>query len=540
MGIGVCYNVITKNKEKEWITVKKALCLLLVFVILLGIFAGCEKKPDADLDPTEDSTTVPTTMPPASDNTTQPSHSFQISSPDSAGTRVLTITDNRTNNELQTIRLEGHEWFTEEPMYLMDISFDGNRDIVFPYVRSASGLYYKGYVWNNAEGQYVYAPTFESVSNFALYKGKKAVLSYRSADKITTHSMFIYDAEKQDFTIDRSLYWEPAEEEGYLRVTELQYIDGVAQQVCTFITATTDGYLSMDLTDPNIVPYYMEASLWALDTGMWEHVLAGASATVKDPTTADKDKETVEIPEPSAPEKPTDTEFSLITSVDDYFVTKGYTPPNKVGLIQYLFHEPIRNTGKDYPLIIFLHGLGDTVNESTLGTSGPLIQNLIMLENQSEAFSTYTLVPSTPLASEGWWVSWQLDFLKQLIYDLVDNYNIDPKRIYITGISMGGYTTCDLVNQMPPDTFAAAVPLSGSRYMLDPTSLYNTAFRIYHSKNDTVVDVSCSQGLYYQLTVSEHPNVEYIQFDDGNHISPLYSVYYDKSFYDWLFAQRLP
>ena len=252
------------------------------------------------------------------------------------------------------------------------------------------------------------------------------------------------------------------------------------------------------------------------------------------------DKDPADPPESSESEKPADTEFSLITSVDDYFRIKGYTPPNKIGMIQYLFHEPIRNTGESHPLIIFLHGLGDTVNKYSLGTAGPLVHNLIALENLDAKYGTYTLVPSTPLAEEGWWADWQLDFLKQLIHDLVDNYNIDPKRIYITGISMGGYTTCDLVNQMPPDTFAAAVPLSGCRYMLNPASLHNTAFRIYHSKNDTVVNVACSQGLDNQLTMSNHPNAEYIEFAHGNHISPLYDVYYDRAFYDWLFAQRLP
>ncbi len=519
---------------------KKTLSFLLAFVLLLGMLAGCKKEPDVKPDPTEDSTTAPTTTPPASDETAKPYHSFQLSAIDSNGVRLLTITDNATKTKLQTLRLEGHEWFSEEPMYLMDISFDGTPDLVFPYSRPAHGVYFKGYVWNGTENRYVHAPTFEGIPNFALDKEKKLVLSQKTSDTITSHSMYRYDEEKQDFAPERALYWEPAEEKGYLRVAELQYIDGVEQQVCTFTAATADGYLGIDPTDPNIVPYYMEESLWALGTGKWKHVLVGASATDKDPADTEKDEKPTEPPDPSKPEKPTDTEFSLITSVDDYFETKGYTPKGKVGVIQYLFHEPIRSTEESYPLIIFLHGLGDTVNERSLGTAGPLVQNLITLENLDAKYSTYTLVPSTPLASEGWWVDWQLDFLKALIYDLVDNYNIDPKRIYITGISMGGFTTCDLVNQMPPDTFAAAVPLSGCRYMLDPIALYNTAFRIYHSKKDTVVSVSCSQGLDYQLTISNHPNAEYIEFAEGDHISPLRDVYYDRSFYDWLFAQRLP
>lgn len=237
---------------------------------------------------------------------------------------------------------------------------------------------------------------------------------------------------------------------------------------------------------------------------------------------------------------PADAPFTPISSVQDYFDVNIYAPPEKVGNIQYLFHEPIRDTGKAYPLIIFLHGLGDQVNEYSMGTAGPLVNSLIRLENESEQYSAYTLVPETPFAKEGWWKAWQLDYLKQLIIYLGENYNIDTKRIYVTGISMGGYITCRLVNTMPPDTFAAAVPLSGAYDMKKPDAVMNTAFRIYHSAQDTVVNVSCSQSLYQQLVFYKHPNVEYVEYSEGNHISPLYRVYYDPSFYEWLFAQRLP
>ena len=201
-------------------------------------------------------------------------------------------------------------------------------------------------------------------------------------------------------------------------------------------------------------------------------------------------------PKPSVPENTGPVEFTPVTSSESYFETKAYTPPGKVGDIQYLFHEPIRNTGKSYPLIIFLHGLGDRISERSLGTSTQLVKTLMQLENQKEEFSAYTLVPITPYGSEGWWVNWQLEFLKQLIYELPKSYNIDPKRIYVTGISMGGYTTCQLLSEMKPDTFAAAVPLSGAYNLINPVAVNNTAIRIYHSALDTVVDVSCSRSLY--------------------------------------------
>jgi len=237
-----------------------------------------------------------------------------------------------------------------------------------------------------------------------------------------------------------------------------------------------------------------------------------------------------------------DVPFTPIVSQQDYFETKTYTASSNETAVQYLFHEPIRATGKDYPLIIFLHGLGDTVNINSLGTSTPLVNSLILLENESEKYSAYTLVPSTPLSNEGWWTSQQLTAFKALIAELVEDYSIDPARIYISGISMGGMVTCQLLNEMSPNTFAAAVPMSGTYNLTDPDSMHNTAFRIYHVATDSTVNVSCARSLNNQLTLSGHPNFEYFEFETGTHTSPLNTVFTDgrDEFFDWLFAQSLP
>lgn len=235
-------------------------------------------------------------------------------------------------------------------------------------------------------------------------------------------------------------------------------------------------------------------------------------------------------------------DFTPIESGADYFRTRTYTDQYTREDIDYLFHEPVRDTGKQYPLIIFLHGLGNEVSEKSLGTARRFVEALIYLENSSDEYSAYTLVPATPHANEGWWTDSQLDAFKQLIYLVIEQYNIDPNRIYISGISMGGMTTCRLVNEMPPNTFAAAVPLSGVRDITFPYKHYNTAFRIYHSTKDTVVSVSSSRNLYHQMIQAGHPNVELIEFPHGDHTSPLLTVFHEQydEFFPWLFSQRLP
>lgn len=239
----------------------------------------------------------------------------------------------------------------------------------------------------------------------------------------------------------------------------------------------------------------------------------------------------------------TNTNTSLFTpvySTEDYFETRYYYDDVTKSSVHYLFHQPLRHSDEPVPLVIFLHGKGDSVTAASPGTASPIIYSLMTLENESRKYSAYTLVPSTPLAHEGDWNRGQVLAFKKLLRDIIEQYNIDADRIYLSGISMGGFMTCQLVSEMP-DTFAAAVPLSGAQNLLSPLNLHRTAFRIYHVATDPVVDVSYSRSLHQQLLNANHPNVEYIEYPDGSHISPLYTVFESgrEEFFDWLFSQRL-
>lgn len=234
--------------------------------------------------------------------------------------------------------------------------------------------------------------------------------------------------------------------------------------------------------------------------------------------------------------------FVPVTSVSDYFEKKTFSLSYFSYSIEYLFHEPMRDTGEKRPLVIFLHGLRDSVTINDLGTADPIVKSLMALENEDEKYSTYALVPSTPLPNEGWWNDTQLSLFKHMIKELVKEYNIDPCRVYISGISMGGMVTCQLVNEMMPYSFAAAVPMSGAYNLTSPDMVHDTAFRIYHSAVDGTVNVSQSRNLAKQLKDSGHPKFEYIEFKEGSHVSPIYKVFRDnrREFFDWLFEQKLP
>ena len=233
--------------------------------------------------------------------------------------------------------------------------------------------------------------------------------------------------------------------------------------------------------------------------------------------------------------------FTPVYSTSEYFEARDFYDDVTEQTVKYLFHEPLRDSGEPMPLVIFLHGKGDSVTLGSPGTATPMVRSMMELENESYHYGAYTLVPSTPLAHEGQWTDFQVLAFKMLLADLIERYNIDESRIYLSGVSMGGFMTCQLVNEMP-GTFAAAVPLSGAQNVRVPLTSHVTAFRIYHVATDPVVDVSRSRSLYQQLVESGHPNVEYIEYPDGSHISPIYTVFEHNrdAFFDWLFSQRLP
>ncbi len=237
--------------------------------------------------------------------------------------------------------------------------------------------------------------------------------------------------------------------------------------------------------------------------------------------------------------QPNTTPFTPVYFTEDYFETLQFHDNATKQTIEYLFHRPLRHSNELMPLVIFLHGKGDSVTAASPGTATPIVQSLMTLENESHQYSTYTLVPSTPLAYEGNWTDSQVTAFKTLLHDVIGQYNIDTERIYLSGISMGGFMTCRLVREMPR-TFAAAVPLSGAENLTTPLDSYHTAFRIYHVATDPVVGVSSSRSLYRQLQNAKHPNVKYVEYPDGDHISPLYTVFYSdrEEFFGWLFSQR--
>lgn len=193
---------------------------------------------------------------------------------------TLVISEKESGEQIQKLDLPENECFTNAPLYLLDVTFDGNLDILVPSQRPASAVYFQAYVWNEKESQFIYAPTFENLSNIALDTENKLVLSSRTASQISSYGMSYYDTIKNDFIVKNSLYMEPTEDDQLLHLIEQELQNGEQKIVAEGHVDTGDA-LNPDKTNPAISHYYEKGSLWDLDSEKWESYFVVATNTFK-------------------------------------------------------------------------------------------------------------------------------------------------------------------------------------------------------------------------------------------------------------------
>ena len=192
----------------------------------------------------------------------------------------------------------------------------------------------------------------------------------------------------------------------------------------------------------------------------------------------------------------------------------------------YVLHMPA-NTKEKKPLIIFLHGSGEKGTDiEKVKVHGPFKYL------KSHALDAYILAPQCPENEY-----WNEEVLYRLILKIQKENNIDPSRIYLTGLSMGGWGAWNLAFAHP-ETFAALVPIAGfvDRVpMIEDCKIKNIPIRIFHGLLDDVVNVDYAITIYKKLKTC-NANVELTIFDDAGHDS-WSKVYDNQEIYDWMFKQ---
>lgn len=126
----------------------------------------------------------------------------------------------------------------------------------------------------------------------------------------------------------------------------------------------------------------------------------------------------------------------------------------------------------------------------------------------------------------------------ELVEDMLREHpDIDRKRVYITGLSMGGFGTFDLLMRRP-DLFAAGLPLCGGGDPHYAERIKNIPLWVLHGTLDEVVLPRCSRQIVEALRQIDG-KVKYTEYSTLKH--DIWNVtYYNPEVLEWLFAQKKP
>jgi predicted peptidase len=207
-----------------------------------------------------------------------------------------------------------------------------------------------------------------------------------------------------------------------------------------------------------------------------------------------------------------------------------------VGLdyLLYLPQEYGADAEKGWPLILFLHGMGERGDDLELVKKhGPPK----MLDGQDIAdtiWSTEFVVVSPQCPVDSFWPA-QTAALSALLDEIVESYAVDTNRVYLTGLSMGGYGTWHLAVEYP-GRFAAIAPICGGGMfytgMPDKVgAIANVPAWVFHGARDRVVGVAESADLVYALQ-NVGADVRFTIYPDAEHDSWT-RTYANPDLYEW-------
>ena len=215
--------------------------------------------------------------------------------------------------------------------------------------------------------------------------------------------------------------------------------------------------------------------------------------------------------------------------------------------LNYRLLQPANlEAGKKYPLVVFLHGAGERGddNKAQLKHGAPAFAK----PDVREKFPCFVFAPQCPKdqtwsAVKGWTdaESFQdepkpaMKLVLGALDALTKEFAIDPDRIYVTGLSMGGYGSWDLISRQP-EKFAAAIPVCGGGDKDKAAVAKGVPVWAFHGLADDVVSPARSQEMVTALraaggsaVLTEYPGVAHDSWT---------FAYSEPNLLPWLFAQR--
>jgi predicted peptidase len=255
------------------------------------------------------------------------------------------------------------------------------------------------------------------------------------------------------------------------------------------------------------------------------------------------------------------------TTRSDY-ITRIFTDANGMHMTYYLYIPVNYDPQKKYPLVLLLHGGGESANvHNTPGQNRDVLLNQAYVRvwgpghpgpgspNVQEHWPSFIVVPqvvnpqrwvNVPAQQGSYTLAAQptdsLRMAKEIVDALQKQYtNIDPDRLYITGLSMGGYGVWDAIERWP-NYFAAAAPLAGAGDPSKASMLIHLPIWDFHGSQDATVPVSGSRDMIAAIKAAGG-EPRYTEFPGEGH--EVWDYVYSTTgtstrvpdFFSWLFSQ---
>jgi predicted esterase len=197
-----------------------------------------------------------------------------------------------------------------------------------------------------------------------------------------------------------------------------------------------------------------------------------------------------------------------------------------VNYLLYLPQEYGKDTSKLWPVMIFLHGSGQSGTDiQKVKTHGP--PKLI------EQGKQYPFIVVSPQAREN--EGWEPQVIIRLIKGIQSQYKVDKERIYLTGLSMGGFGTWNITSKFP-SVFAAIAPVCGGGDTTQVMKLKHVPVWCFHGAKDNVVNPEQSYRMVRALK-KFNPDVKLTIYPDANHDSWT-QTYNNDSLYTWMLQHK--
>ena len=213
------------------------------------------------------------------------------------------------------------------------------------------------------------------------------------------------------------------------------------------------------------------------------------------------------------------------------FITKEFKNSDDT-ISKYVVFVPAAYDGKtEYPVILFLHGSGETKGGAKMPVEvglGPVIKK------DEKSFPFLVVIPQCEKRP---WTAGSGDAKRALamLDATMKEYKTDPKRVILTGLSMGGNGTWTIAAEQP-EKWAAIVPICGWGNPKDAEKIKDIPCWCFHGDKDTAVKVERSQEMIEALKkaggkpkYTEYPGVGHNSWD---------AAYADKDLWKWLAEQK--